>query len=185
MIAARAAATWPTMGRTRAVTSMDAHRRLAQLIERDLDRAYRLAGLILRDATEAEEAVGDAIEAAFRHVSERRDPAAFSAWFDRILVNRCRDRLRRRGRIRFIALPDGAVDRADPFADILAHDEAVRALGSLTDDERIVVVLHYWADLTLHQVAQRTGQPVGTIKSRLHRALERLRASGAVRRDPA
>src|SRR5436853_5099879 len=81
---------------------------VTRLIEHGLDRAYRLAGLILGDAAEAEDAVGDAIEAAFRHARELRDPARFGAWFDSILINRCRDRLRRRGRVRFIALPDDA-----------------------------------------------------------------------------
>ena len=48
-------------------------------------------------------------------------------------------------------------------------------MASLTPDEREVVVLHFWADLTLESVAERLGNPVGTVKSRLHRALERMR----------
>lgn len=130
---------------------------VVRLIEHGLDRAYRLAGLILGDAAEAEDAVGDAIEAAFRHGRELRDPAGFGAWFDRILVNRCRDRLRRRARVRFIPLPGDAIERHDPFGDVLARDEAVRDLAELPADERVVVVLHFWADLTLTEVALRTG----------------------------
>jgi RNA polymerase sigma-70 factor (ECF subfamily) len=148
---------------------------VVRLIEGGLDRAYRMAGLILGDAAEAEDAVGDAIEAALRHARDLHDPARFGAWFDRILVNRCRDRLRRRSRIRFIPLAGDAIARHDPFADVLARDEAVRGLHDLSADERVVVVLHFWADLTLAEVALRTGWPLGTVKSRLHRALEGLR----------
>jgi RNA polymerase sigma-70 factor (ECF subfamily) len=153
---------------------------ITRLIEHGLDRAYRLAGLILGDATDAEDAVGDAIEAAFRHARELRDPARFGAWFDRILVNRCRDRLRRRTRVRFIPISGDVVERQDPFGDVLARDEAVRGLRELPADERVVVVLHFWADLTLAEVALRTGWPLGTVKSRLHRALERLRVTKEV-----
>ena len=59
-----------------------------------LDRLYRLAGLILADAHEAEDAVQDALVVAFRGYDRLRDPQRFDAWLDRILVNGCRDRLR-------------------------------------------------------------------------------------------
>jgi RNA polymerase sigma-70 factor (ECF subfamily) len=69
-----------------------------------LDRLYRLAGLILADTHEAEDAVQDALVLAFRGYDRLRDPGRFDAWLDRILVNGCRDRLRRRGVVRFIPL---------------------------------------------------------------------------------
>jgi len=113
---------------------------------------------------------------AWRGVSALRDPEAFQAWFDRILVNVCRDRLRRRTRIRFIALDEATTSEqaGDPFRAVLDRDEIFRTLAVLDDDERLVVILHFWADLTLAAIAERVGWPVGTVKSRLHRALARL-----------
>jgi RNA polymerase sigma-70 factor (ECF subfamily) len=147
-----------------------------RMAEGELDRAYRLAGLILGSGGEAEDAVGDALERAWREIDRLRDMDRFQAWFDRILVNACRDRLRRRGRIRFIRLPgDDSPLAPDPFAAVLQADAAARAMRDLPDDEREVVVLHFWADLTLEAVADRLGRPVGTVKSRLHRALARMR----------
>jgi RNA polymerase sigma factor (sigma-70 family) len=107
-----------------------------------------------------------------------RDPAGFQAWFDRILVNVCRDRLRRRGRVRLITIDDApsASAERDPFRTIFDRDEVLRAMASLDDDHRIVIVLHYWADLTLEGVAARVGWPVGTVKSRLHRGLMAMRS---------
>ena len=157
------------------IASTDRRALIVELAVHGLDRAYRLAGLILGDAAEAEDAVGDAIERAWVQADQLRDPAGFGAWFDRIVVNNCRDRLRRRGRIRFVSLPDDAIDRHDSFRDVVARDEALRAMTELTPDERTVLVLHFWADLTLVDVAARVGWPLGTVKSRLHRALERMR----------
>jgi RNA polymerase sigma-70 factor, ECF subfamily len=155
----------------------DAHARFLQLARRDLDRAYRLAGLILGDALEAEDAVQDALLRAWRSVGTVRDLEGFQAWFDRILVNGCRDRLRRRRTIRFIPL-DPSIDPAvpaDPFRAIAERDALLGGLTTLDPDERVVIVLHYWADLSLEQIAARISTPLGTVKSRLHRARRRLR----------
>jgi RNA polymerase sigma-70 factor (ECF subfamily) len=152
--------------------------RFLRLANGELDRAYRLAGLLLGDQHEAEDAAQDALLRAWRSAASLRDPAGFQAWFDRILVNVCRDRLRRRGRVRLITIDDAlsaSADR-DPFRTIFDRDEVLRAMGSLDDDHRIVIVLHYWADLTLEGVADRVGWPVGTVKSRLHRGLMTMRS---------
>jgi RNA polymerase sigma factor (sigma-70 family) len=152
--------------------------RFLRLANGELDRAYRMAGLILGDQQEAEDATQDALLRAWRSAGSLRDPAGFQAWFDRILVNVCRDRLRRRGKVRLITIDDGlsaSTDR-DPFRTIFDRDEMLRAMASLDDDHRIVIVLHYWADLTLEGVAERVGWPVGTVKSRLHRGLTTMRS---------
>jgi RNA polymerase sigma-70 factor (ECF subfamily) len=141
-----------------------------------LDRAYRMAGLFLGNAHEAEDAVQDALVVAWKSFDRLRDVERFGAWFDRIVVNGCRDRLRRRGVVRFI--PRAAdVDPAerDPFAAFIERDALLCGLDRLTADERIVVVLRFWADLPLEGIADRLDWPLGTVKSRLHRALGRLR----------
>jgi RNA polymerase sigma-70 factor (ECF subfamily) len=152
--------------------------RILRLAEAELDRAYRLAGLILGDAHEAQDATQDALLRAWRSAGSLRDIAGFQAWFDRILVNVCRDRLKSRGKVRGIRLEDSTTGLAmsDPFRDVLDRDETLRALASLDDDLRLVILLHYWADLTLEAVAERVGWPVGTVKSRLNRALRMMRA---------
>src|SRR5579862_4852900 len=158
--------------------------RFLRLANGELDRAYRLAGMLLGDRHEAEDATQDALIRAWKSVGSLRDPAGFQAWFDRILVNICRDRLRRRRRISFVPIepdPDDAAGgpsltaNGDPFQVILDRDQAVRAMAGLSPDERIVLTLHYWADLTLEAVAERLGWPVGTVKSRLHHGLNEIR----------
>ena len=70
----------------------------------------------------------------------------------------------------------------DPFQTFLERDALLAGLTRLTPDERIVVVLRYWADLPLEAIADRLDWPLGTVKSRLHRALDRLR--GVLAADP-
>jgi len=151
--------------------------RFLRLANGELDRAYRLAGMLLGDQNEAEDATQDALVRAWQAAGSLRDPAGFQAWFDRILVNICRDRLRRRRRITFIPIDPEVTqaDRRDPFRTVLDRDQVVRAMAHLNTDERVVLVLHYWADLTLDAVAERLGWPVGTVKSRLHHGLREIR----------
>ena len=155
---------------------------LEGLLARHLDASYRLAAVILDDPVEAEDAVHDAAAAAWRSRSRLRDPGAFDAWFTRIVVNQCRDRLRARQRRRVLHLrstPASPPDRAAPDTSDLTADRAALAgaLGVLEPDEQIVVVLRFWRDLTAEQIAERVGIPTGTVKSRLHRALGRMRTA--------
>jgi RNA polymerase sigma factor (sigma-70 family) len=148
-----------------------------QAAHRDLDRAYRLAGLILGSADDAADVTHDALIKAWRGRAGLRDPARFTAWFDRILVNLCRDRLRRGRRVRFIPIDDAplGVIAADPFRRVLDDDELGRAMGGLDGEARVLVNLRYWADLTVEDIAARLDVPAGTVKSRLHRALGHMR----------
>lgn len=156
----------------------DAEERLAGLARAQLDRLYRLAGLLLGDSADAEDATQEALLRAWRSAATLRDPDEASPWLDRILVNVCRDRLRRRRTVRFIPLAEhGGGPGTDPFQTVLDRDEVLRAMANLDPDQRIVVVLHYWAGLTLEGVAARVGWPVGTVKSRLHHGLERMRTN--------
>jgi RNA polymerase sigma factor (sigma-70 family) len=166
--------------RSREDSAIELSERFTQLAERELDRSYRLAGLILGSAAEAEDAVGDALERAWREAHLLRDATRFQAWFDRILVNACRDRLRRRRAVTFVSIEAaGAPPAADPFHLVDDEDALVRAIEILPPEERVVVILHFWADLTLESAAERLGWPIGTVKSRPQRARERPRRSRA------
>jgi RNA polymerase sigma factor (sigma-70 family) len=157
----------------------DAFRRL---VDRHLDGAYRLAGVILSDRIEAEDAVHEAAVAAWRGFAKLRDPARFDAWFRRILVNECRDRLRGRTRRSVIDATRELMDAEHPqLADAseatATRDALGRALVALTPDEQVAITLRFYADLTVPGIADLLGIPPGTVKSRLHHAMGRLRAS--------
>jgi RNA polymerase sigma factor (sigma-70 family) len=148
------------------------------LADRELDRAYRLAGLILGSFNDAEDATHDAFVRAWDHIGALRDPAGFQAWFDRIVVNVCRDRLRRARIVRFVPVEAEATDRpaADLYERLIGERDLLAAVDVLDADLRVAVILRYWADLTVDDIAERLGIPTGTVKSRLHRAVGQMRS---------
>ncbi len=147
-----------------------------RLDEGQLVASYRLASVLLRDRIEAEDAVQDALLRAWHGWPRLRDPARFEAWFQRILVNGCHDRLRQRKHwARVAQLPE----RSGPDEHGRSDERAalLQAIDSLPVDQRVVVVLRYFGDLPLEQIAERTGSRAGTVKSRLHHGLRALRAA--------
>jgi RNA polymerase sigma-70 factor (ECF subfamily) len=148
------------------------------LAERSLDRLVGTAGLILRDPDAAEDAAQDALIRAWRDLPGLRDPERFDGWLHRVLVRSCSDQARRRTRDRHEPLPvePRAASEPDATQNLADRDELGAALGHLTLDHRVVVVLHYYLGLSHPEIAAAIDQPVGTVKSRLSRAMDYLRA---------
>jgi RNA polymerase sigma-70 factor, ECF subfamily len=162
----------------RSATHADATARsaaFAALADRQLTVSYRLAALILGDAGEAQDATHDAVVVAWRRFAQLRDPGRFEVWFQRILVNVCRDRARHRRRHPVVELslaPEHTRD--DEQRAVAERDEMGAAFARLPVDHRVVLVLRYHRDLSVDEIAARLAIPPGTVKSRLHRALEQL-----------
>jgi RNA polymerase sigma factor (sigma-70 family) len=154
---------------------------IAELLVSQAPEAHRLATWILRDSVAAEDAVQEAAVSAWDARKKLRHADNPTAWFTRILVNVCRDELRRRGRRR--TLPEPPMSLAGGSADRLAvRDEIGRAIAHLSADEQLVIGLRYGRDLTVPQIAGQTGLAEGTVKSRLHHSLEHLRSALAAER---
>ena len=153
----------------------DAFRTLA---DRHLDASYRLAQVILGQRAEAEDATHDAFVTAWRKWSTLRDPELFEHWFDRILVNTCRNRLRHASRRRTEDLSaDLEFVTSDAFGPMHDRGQLWPAMSQLAPDQRVIVALRFYRDLSIDQIADRVGVRAGTVKSRLHRALRALRIS--------
>jgi RNA polymerase sigma-70 factor, ECF subfamily len=155
----------------------DRRRAFEEFTQARLERAYHLAGVVLRDAFDAQDAVHDAAIQAWLHWPSLRDQDRLDAWFDRILVNECRARLRRR-KIRLLVIADPDEGIAPDTLSACGDREVLHgALAELDADHRIAVVLRYVADLSPRQIAARTGDREGTVKSRLYYALREMRAA--------
>lgn len=157
--------------------------------------AWSLAVRIVRDQSLAEETVQDAFTNVWRHAASF-DPAVASleAWVLRLVRNAAIDRVRyeaRRRPRRVDGTPAQVVDVAaaadalpetmpsnDPFASAWAetqHREIAAALGDLSDEHREVLAYAHFGGLSQTEIAERLGLPLGTVKTRTHRALIRLR----------
>jgi RNA polymerase sigma-70 factor (ECF subfamily) len=141
-----------------------------------LDAAARL---ILRDPESAKDAVQDAFARAWRDLPGLRDPDRFEAWLHRLLAHACYDELRRHRRrpieVEITALDHPSIqDSQSASADRDALERGLRVLGP---DLRTLIVLFYYLDMPLPEVAAAIGIPVGTAKSRLHRARREMRVA--------
>jgi RNA polymerase sigma-70 factor (ECF subfamily) len=153
------------------------HDAFAELARAAVVRLDRAARLILRDPELARDAVQDGLIRAWRDLPGLRDPEAFDGWLHRLTVNACLDLARRRRRrpieVELSSIHHPAV--ADDSVGIARRDLVDNVLRSLDPDGRAIVVLHYYLGMPLPQVAATLSIPVGTVKSRLHRALGTMR----------
>ena len=148
------------------------------LIARHQQAALRVAAVVAGSA-DAEDAVQEALVKAWRALDRFRDGSPFRPWLLRIVANEARNRRRGAGRRRALALR--LVERAAPGPEdqVLAGDDRRRlteALLSLPDKDRVVLALRYFAELSEADMATALDCSPGTVKSRLSRAKERLRA---------
>jgi RNA polymerase sigma-70 factor, ECF subfamily len=153
------------------------HDAFVTLIDASLARLDAAAWLILRDAELARDAVQDAMVRAWRDLPGLRDPERFGPWLHRLTVNACLDVARRRRR-RVIEVELTPLDQppvADATEQVAERDLLDRALARLDPEQRAVVVLRFFLDLSLPETAAALGIPVGTVKSRLHRSLAQMR----------
>ena len=153
------------------------HEAFAVLARAAIARLDAAARLILRDRELARDAVQDTLLNAWRNLPGLRDPERFDAWLHRLLVRSCVDLLRRR-RSRPIEVeltPIGGPMTTDIGADVVEREVVENALRRLDPSWRAIVVLHYFLGMPLPEASAILGIPLGTAKSRLHRALGLMR----------
>ena len=147
----------------------------ATLFDRYWPTAWAAAYAVTADRALADDAAQDAIQRAFAALHRFDVTRPFGPWLKRIAVNRAIDQLRSNRRRDQAELHSWSVgEHAVEDVRLWAVADAVAALG---EAKRLVVVLHYWLDLPLEEVAGVLGLPVGTVASRLGRALEELRVA--------
>ncbi len=144
-------------------------------------RLYSTAVHILRDTSAAEDATQLALIDMWRHLPRLRDAGAFEPWAYRILVRAAyAEGSRQRGLVANLVLrtPEAEDGPAGGVADVHAlHDQLERGFQRLTRQQRAVVTLKHYADLSDAEIAASLDLPIGTVKSRLHYAMRALRAA--------
>jgi RNA polymerase sigma-70 factor (ECF subfamily) len=151
------------------------------LVERYRLPVLRTARILLADSVIAEDVAQEAWVNAWRALSQFDLKRPFRPWILRIVANCCRMELRRRhGADATLDLvePELLSDQSDLLADVVRQEEYAAlddAISSLPPGQRQIVALRYRADLDLGEIALVTGLPLGTVKSRLSRALAAIR----------
>lgn len=160
-----------------------------QIVTDHGSRVYRLAYRLTGNPHDAEDLTQDVFIRVFRSLHTFR-PGTFEGWLHRITTNLFLDSARRRQKIRFDGLADGAEERlasawptpAEAIADADLDHDVARALAALPPDFRAAVVLCDIEGLTYEEIAEVLDTKIGTVRSRIHRGRAALRAALSHRR---
>ena len=163
------------------------------LVERESQAVIGVCRRILGDQVEAQDAAQDAFSQAFQALATFRGDGPFGAWLHRIAVRAAIARLVARRDL--LTLDGEAIDvraalpvsAGDPEAVALdGEDRAaiLAAVRALPEAQRDVVMLRFYGELSLDEIAEATGHPIGTVKSRLSRGVTNLRDQLVTRSAP-
>ena len=165
----------------------DLDRGFERLVREHQHRVYAFALSLCRRPDEAEDVAQDAFIRAYRalerYPAERRRELKPAAWLHRIALNVVRNRARGR-RPQMVVLDGQLADKSRGPAELAElasdRDELLGRLSLLPDRYRVAVLLRYAQDLSYNEIVEVTGQPLGTVKSNVHRGLEMLRREMAL-----
>jgi len=160
--------------------SVDAYE---EIVQRYQQLAFRTAYVITRSAAEAEEAAQDAFVKAYRALGSFRTGAEPRPWLLRIVANEARNRVRSAGRRQRLELRlaegfrqgDAAPSPEAAAVDADERRRLISMVNELEKNDRLIVASRYFLELSGEETAAALGIPEGTVKSRLSRALSRLR----------
>jgi RNA polymerase sigma-70 factor (ECF subfamily) len=155
------------------------HAAFAELAAGSIRSMFATARQILRDDDLADDATQETLVNAWRYLPSLRDADRFEAWLYRLLVNACRTQLRRdrRHRVVEIEVADGRGDTSEPGRTLADRDQLERGFRRLDADQRAAMILHYYRGYSVPEVAELLGVPLGTAKSKIHRATSIMRAA--------
>lgn len=145
---------------------------LGQLLQQYERRLFAVALTMLHSHWDAQDAVQETLLEACDKLGTLRDKERLVAWLTSILVRKCYRISSSRRPVPFEELPR---DQAFAFVGNERDDAVFQAVAALPDEQRTVVALRFYLDLSYGEIATVTGDPQGTVKSRLHRGMQRLR----------
>jgi RNA polymerase sigma factor (sigma-70 family) len=148
---------------------------ILELIERDEDILYRTAYAFTKNEQDALDAMQDLTYKALRHMKKVKEPQYVRTWLMRVLINCCKDLLKKRPKIGELSQEPTIIEQH--YIDV--HN----MLEKLPPSERQLLYFKYFQQLKNHEIAQLTNLPEGTVKSKLHYILKKLRKSAGERSD--
>lgn len=142
-----------------------------QIISEQKKQLYRVAYSYLKNEQDALEAIQEVTFRAYKNIKKVKEPKFFATWITRIMINYCVDELKRKKRLLL-------QEYEDNNSIIENHDNRIRvqeALQQLEPKYQEIIILKYYQDLTIEQIAENLGRPTGTVKTWLNKALTFLR----------
>jgi RNA polymerase sigma-70 factor (ECF subfamily) len=148
----------------------------AELFDRYWRDAWKAAYAVTADRASADDVAQESVQRAFAALDRFDESRPFGPWLKRIVVNRAIDELRRRGRVDSLDDPPAPPAWELDDAARLRNWGVADAVAALAPGKRLVVVLRYWLDFPIEEIAEVLRIPPGTVASRLNRAHAELRS---------
>lgn len=151
------------------------------LVEREQAPVFRTCYRVLGRIADAEDVTQEAFVIAYRSIGTFRAEGTLGAWLGRIATRQALRRLGQRREALSIDVPGANLETPgyqDPLGMAIAAERAARvrsAVAALDEPYRETVAMRFFAELSLAEIAEQTGRPLGTVKTHLHRGLAKLR----------
>lgn len=156
---------------------------LIHFIETNQEKFYRIAFSYLKNHDAALDAIHNSIVKALQKKHTIRKADYFKTWFYKILINECLAYLRKNNRIIYLDNMSMYTNRTNSQPDISEYIDLYQALDKLPIKLKTVVLLRFFEDMKLEEIAQITGANLSTVKSRLYKALKVLKINMEVDND--
>lgn len=153
----------------------------AKLVIDSTDSLYRVSKSILRNDSDCEDAVSEAITIAFQKLDSLKKDEYAKTWLTRILINECFHIRKQQSRITLISDESESVFNMQEYAengydtDSEHYFDLYYAMQYLTEDQKLAITLYYYEGYSVKEIARITGVTQGTVKSRLGRARNQLK----------
>jgi RNA polymerase sigma-70 factor, ECF subfamily len=147
-----------------------------QLIDTEKEKLYRMAYLYVKNESDALDIVQDTIYKAFVSINNIKDVSYFSTWITRILINTSLDFIKKKKKI--VTIDQEFLERIgeDTQTSIIEERlDLLQAINNLDEKYKTVVILRYYQDFSIKQIAGILDYPEGTVKTTLHRAINKLK----------
>ncbi|MBY0223217.1 MULTISPECIES: sigma-70 family RNA polymerase sigma factor [Sporosarcina] len=147
------------------------------LIDQEKEKLYRIAFTYVKNETDALDIVQETIYKAYTSISSLKEPAYFSTWLTRILINSSLDFIRKNNKV--IPIEQESLERIESHQTAFSEDklDLLNAIDQLEEKYKTAVLLRFYQDLSVKQIAKILECPEGTVKTNLHRAINKLRTT--------
>ena len=152
---------------------MDMKKLFEQFVKDNFDKAYRFAYTYTRDHHDAEDVLNESLLKAWKSIGSLRDEKNMRAWFYKIISNTALTYLKKQGSL--ITMEDCDLERLEFFEDKYDDGGFEKMISSLPEKYKEIIVLRFFEEMSLSEIAKVLGVKENTVKTRLYRALEILK----------
>lgn len=149
---------------------LDLEEQVMEEILQDYEKLYRLAYTYVKNEQDALDIVQDSVYKAIRDIHKIRNSQYTRTWIWRIVVNTSLDCLKKR-KITYVDLQEHHLITEDTYSDF----DTIESLDVLSDRERTIIVLRFFEEFKIDEIASILGEKIGTVKSCLYRSLKKLK----------